>query len=238
MKCPKCMHIQENEVECGSCGIIFEKYYRFLTKKKFDEAEELYKGNEYRAALEIFRSILNAKIPKDEAVIEKCNLYITEIEESLAVKNENISVEAETASENQQEIEQVAMYTNNVTGTPKSSGLRSFGIILIIVGIVWGIIAFNMEVSVRTESKTIGSGIFTTFIPSTKVNNIGLMDDRRNQILISAVILICGVILFGFGTIKNAPTPETHLRCPDCKELVLKEARVCKHCGCKLVPQT
>ncbi len=36
----------------------------------------------------------------------------------------------------------------------------------------------------------------------------------------------------------NAPTPETHVRCPDCKELVLKEAKVCKYCGCKLVPQT
>lgn len=35
----------------------------------------------------------------------------------------------------------------------------------------------------------------------------------------------------------NAPTPKTHVRCPDCKELVLKEAKVCKHCGCKLVPQ-
>ena len=36
----------------------------------------------------------------------------------------------------------------------------------------------------------------------------------------------------------NAPTPETHVRCPDCRELVLKEARVCKHCDCKLVPQS
>ena len=36
----------------------------------------------------------------------------------------------------------------------------------------------------------------------------------------------------------NAPTPWSHVRCPDCKELVLKEATVCKHCGCKLVPQT
>lgn len=36
----------------------------------------------------------------------------------------------------------------------------------------------------------------------------------------------------------HAPTPDTHIRCPDCKEFVLKEARVCKHCGCKLVPQT
>lgn len=33
------------------------------------------------------------------------------------------------------------------------------------------------------------------------------------------------------------PTPETHVKCPDCRELVLNEARVCKHCGCKLVPQ-
>jgi hypothetical protein len=34
----------------------------------------------------------------------------------------------------------------------------------------------------------------------------------------------------------GTPTPNTHVKCPDCKELVLKEARVCKHCGCKLVP--
>ena len=29
----------------------------------------------------------------------------------------------------------------------------------------------------------------------------------------------------------------THVRCPECAELVLKEARKCKHCGCGLVPQ-
>ena len=33
-----------------------------------------------------------------------------------------------------------------------------------------------------------------------------------------------------------APTPETHVRCPDCQELVLWDARVCKHCGCRLIP--
>lgn len=37
---------------------------------------------------------------------------------------------------------------------------------------------------------------------------------------------------------ENAsPTPETHVKCPDCKELVKRNAVVCKHCGCKLVPQ-
>lgn len=30
-----------------------------------------------------------------------------------------------------------------------------------------------------------------------------------------------------------APSEQTHRKCPDCAELILKEARVCKHCGCK-----
>lgn len=33
------------------------------------------------------------------------------------------------------------------------------------------------------------------------------------------------------------PTPKTHVKCPDCQELVLNEARKCKHCGCALIPQ-
>jgi hypothetical protein len=31
-------------------------------------------------------------------------------------------------------------------------------------------------------------------------------------------------------------SPETHSRCPDCKELVRKDARKCRHCGCSLMP--
>jgi hypothetical protein len=48
------------------------------------------------------------------------------------------------------------------------------------------------------------------------------------------------VIIFFKQTLteENAPpSPKTHVKCPDCKELVRKEARVCKHCGCKLVPE-
>ncbi len=29
---------------------------------------------------------------------------------------------------------------------------------------------------------------------------------------------------------------ETHVKCPDCAEPILKEARVCKHCGLRLLP--
>jgi uncharacterized paraquat-inducible protein A len=32
-------------------------------------------------------------------------------------------------------------------------------------------------------------------------------------------------------------TPETHVRCPECRELVRADARKCKHCGVALVPQ-
>ncbi len=36
---------------------------------------------------------------------------------------------------------------------------------------------------------------------------------------------------------EPGPTFWTHVRCPDCRELVLKGAKVCKHCGCRLSPQ-
>ena len=34
----------------------------------------------------------------------------------------------------------------------------------------------------------------------------------------------------------SGPPPNTHVICPDCRELVFAEARVCKHCGCRLIP--
>jgi hypothetical protein len=47
--------------------------------------------------------------------------------------------------------------------------------------------------------------------------------------------LIYGAVSYNKPASK--PTPDTHVRCPDCRELVLKDANVCKYCGCKLIPQ-
>lgn len=33
-------------------------------------------------------------------------------------------------------------------------------------------------------------------------------------------------------------SPDTHVRCPECKELVRMDARICKHCHAKLVPMS
>lgn len=35
----------------------------------------------------------------------------------------------------------------------------------------------------------------------------------------------------------NTISPNTHVHCPDCRELVRKDARKCKHCHAALVPQ-
>lgn len=44
--------------------------------------------------------------------------------------------------------------------------------------------------------------------------------------------------LISIGIKRSLPTKDSHVSCPDCKELILKEAKVCKFCGCKLTPIT
>ena len=36
---------------------------------------------------------------------------------------------------------------------------------------------------------------------------------------------------------EGPPTPETHVRCPDCRYFIPRESRVYRHCECKLIPQ-
>lgn len=42
-----------------------------------------------------------------------------------------------------------------------------------------------------------------------------------------------GVVVAG----AEVASEETHVRCPDCRELVRADARKCKHCGTALTPQ-
>ncbi|OQS41130.1 hypothetical protein B0T39_09225 [Chromobacterium haemolyticum] len=60
--------------------------------------------------------------------------------------------------------------------------------------------------------------------------------------LISLVIspllaLIALLVLPNIKADAREPNPQTHVKCPDCAELVKREARKCKHCGCTLTPQ-
>ena len=53
--------------------------------------------------------------------------------------------------------------------------------------------------------------------------------------LVGLILAIALPGLAAAGT-PAGPTPATHIKCPDCRELVLKDARKCKHCGSQLVP--
>lgn len=45
------------------------------------------------------------------------------------------------------------------------------------------------------------------------------------------------VIALIWSATGDVEEPSAHrTKCPDCAELVLAEARVCKHCGCRLAP--
>lgn len=52
--------------------------------------------------------------------------------------------------------------------------------------------------------------------------------------------ILCLVWSFSGNRRAVAPadtTLEAHVRCPECRELVIHDARKCKHCGCALIPQ-
>lgn len=111
--------------------------------------------------------------------------------------------------------------------------MRNFGAILAVVGLVWGILAFNMPTTVKTQGETIGSGDFTIDVPSLEVYNLSLSERRNTQLLISGLLVVIGTVLFGFGSIRRSSfmSAEDSRKCPFCAELVKAEAIICKHCG-------
>ena len=76
--------------------------------------------------------------------------------------------------------------------------MKIIGIIVSLVSTICLLIALNMSTTVTTRSS--GFGDFR--IPSMTVNNLGLMQDKQNYIITSAVFLIIGVGLYLFA-LKN-----------------------------------
>ncbi len=60
-------------------------------------------------------------------------------------------------------------------------------------------------------------------------------------VLFLASLLTVGVMRFFIGvspsTNTGLPTPETHIMCPHCGQLVRRESDKCQHCQGKLIPQ-
>ncbi len=111
--------------------------------------------------------------------------------------------------------------------------MKISGIILIVVGVIWAVIAFNMPTTVTSPSQSFGSGDYAIETPSITVNNIGLMDRRRNHLMFAGLTILVGAIFVGFGSVsrKGSVEGDDTVACPYCAEPVKSEAVVCKHCG-------
>lgn len=95
--------------------------------------------------------------------------------------------------------------------------MKITGILLIILAVLLGVFALDMDVSVGTAF-------------GQRVNNIGLMNDRQNILLVSATFFIAGIILCAFSQ-KNGSARK---KCPYCFEDISAEAIKCKHCGSEI----
>lgn len=74
--------------------------------------------------------------------------------------------------------------------------MRTFGFFVMAAGIIWALFAFQMNTTVSTVGYS--SGGFS--IPSQTVHNIGLLEERRTNLMLAGFTALAGVMLIGFGS--------------------------------------
>ena len=55
-----------------------------------------------------------------------------------------------------------------------------------------------------------------------------------SALLISPPMAALLLIVMSLPSDHDQASEKTHVRCPDCRELIRRDATVCAHCGCKL----
>ena len=110
--------------------------------------------------------------------------------------------------------------------------MKLTGLAILIVGIIWAAIAINMNTTVEAGGQTLGSGEFSVQVPRVTVQNLGLMEARRNQLMFAGLGVLVGVLLLGFGTLSqaNAPIVRSEEPCPKCGGMNTAGDAECRYC--------
>jgi hypothetical protein len=102
--------------------------------------------------------------------------------------------------------------------------MKVFGVLILLAGVVGLLAALGMDTSVDT-----GFG---------RVNNLGLMKDQQNYIMVSALMVLVGIVTMlasrsrrSSYTTLEAVAGDVTKTCPECAEVIKRDAKVCRFCG-------
>jgi hypothetical protein len=120
------------------------------------------------------------------------------------------------------------------TTAVSGGGARVFGWFLLIAGLAAGAFALNMDTSVSTDDVS----TYPLNLPSMRVNNIGLMNDKQNYLIATGVGTIVGVILIAAGgprlviaPIDNSPPQPSDRSVTSPRPVEPIRPRMCRRCG-------
>lgn len=117
--------------------------------------------------------------------------------------------------------------------------MKILGLLILLVGMVWAGIAFNLNTTVEGGGQTFGTGEYSFQTPKVTVNNLGLMEARRNQLMFSGLAVLIGALFVGFGSLtskSSVASPEAFL-CPKCSGKNVLGDQTCRYCRAELPSQ-
>ena len=116
--------------------------------------------------------------------------------------------------------------------------MKGLGVLLVVLGCLGLLVTWSMDTTVETGGEQIGYGEYSRYVPKSRVHNVGLLEERRNYLILSSVAVIAGIVLYGFGALAEAQAkakePPAGPHCPKCNGVLEGRPELCKYCRTEL----
>ena len=112
----------------------------------------------------------------------------------------------------------------------KLNKLTLWGMTVLAIGIIWEVIAFNMDISVKS-----GYGW-----ERERVANLSLIANRQAHMMLAGLVILVGAILTAAGYMQQNTKilGSSRRTCPYCAEKIKSEAKICRYCHQPVEPVT